>query len=253
MKRILLILGMMICMLGMTACGAKEETTPSSEAQSSANAIASQVIDSINNIVLSGLSEQYKEDEVMKGALDSWSATLDDIGEYRGIIDLSMETTDDGTDINVVVEGAERNADVLIAIDSEGYITSISSSAQFTFGEKMAKAAMNTVLGMGTVFIVLIIISVIISCLKVLPVLEKRAAAWRESRNKNTTEKESIAAEENSALENNMLSVEEVEDISDDEELVAVIAAAIAASEGTSADGFVVRSIHRVSGKGWRR
>ena len=38
---------------------------------------------------------------------------------------------------------------------------------------------------------------------------------------------------------------EETSQLTDDLELVAVISAAIAAAEGTSADGFVVRSIHR--------
>ena len=42
--------------------------------------------------------------------------------------------------------------------------------------------------------------------------------------------------------------VEKEEDVTDDLELVAVIAAAIAASEGqTSTDGFVVRSIRKVN------
>ena len=39
--------------------------------------------------------------------------------------------------------------------------------------------------------------------------------------------------------------IEEKEELVDDTELVAVIAAAIAAYEGTSTDGFVVRSIRR--------
>ena len=45
-----------------------------------------------------------------------------------------------------------------------------------------------------------------------------------------------------------MSNVQEDTDVSDDLELVAVIAAAIAASEGAaSADGFVVRSIRKVN------
>ena len=39
----------------------------------------------------------------------------------------------------------------------------------------------------------------------------------------------------------------------DDLELVAVITAAIAASEGTSTEGFVVRSIMRAPGAKWKR
>ena len=41
----------------------------------------------------------------------------------------------------------------------------------------------------------------------------------------------------------------EEENVEDDLELVAVITAAIAASEGTSADGLVVRSIRKVNNR----
>jgi sodium pump decarboxylase gamma subunit len=43
------------------------------------------------------------------------------------------------------------------------------------------------------------------------------------------------------------------EELADDMELVAVIAAAIAAYEGTSTDGFKVRSIKRANTNKWKR
>ena len=43
------------------------------------------------------------------------------------------------------------------------------------------------------------------------------------------------------------------EDVTDDLELVAVISAAIAAAEGTSADGVVIRSIKRAKNGTWKR
>ena len=45
--------------------------------------------------------------------------------------------------------------------------------------------------------------------------------------------------------------VEEVAEEADDLELIAVISAAIAAAEGTSTDGFVVRSIRRRQANRW--
>ena len=45
----------------------------------------------------------------------------------------------------------------------------------------------------------------------------------------------------------------EEEDLTDDLELVAVITAAIAAYDNTSADGLVVRSIKRANGAKWKR
>ena len=41
----------------------------------------------------------------------------------------------------------------------------------------------------------------------------------------------------------------EVQEAADDTELIAVIAAAIAAAEGTTTDGFVVRSIRKINRK----
>ena len=118
-----------------------------------------------------------------------------------------------------------------------------------TFGEKMARAGMNTLLGMGTVFIVLIFISVIISCFNYIPKLQ----AWLGSRGKSQgeTEAEVIIAEKQVTEE---VSPEdhcgEKSDI-DNKELVAVIAAAIAALEGVSTEDFVVRSIRKRSN--WNR
>ena len=45
--------------------------------------------------------------------------------------------------------------------------------------------------------------------------------------------------------------VVETEEMTDDLELIAVITAAIAAQEGTSTDGFVVRSIRRRTSNNW--
>ena len=103
----------------------------------------------------------------------------------------------------------------------------------YSLGEKMVKAALNTVICMSIVFIVLIIICLIISCFKIFPYLEKRKAEKAKAKIK---EEPSVTVPE----ANN-----ETPQLTDDTELVAVIAAAIAASTGTSTSDFVVRSIRR--------
>lgn len=100
-----------------------------------------------------------------------------------------------------------------------------------TMGEKLGKAGMNTLMGMGTVFIILIFISFIISLLKYVPALINGS---KKEEKAQFTETASVVAEP--VVE---------EDETDDTELVAVIAAAIAASENTSTDAFVVRSIRK--------
>ena len=97
--------------------------------------------------------------------------------------------------------------------------------------EKMADAAGNTLMGMGTVFLVLIFISLLISCFKFVPQIMDKL-----SKKSSVVEKPEVVEEISETVTAN----EE-----DDSELIAVIAAAIAASEQTSTDSFVVRSIRR--------
>jgi sodium pump decarboxylase, gamma subunit len=97
--------------------------------------------------------------------------------------------------------------------------------------EKMADAAGNTLMGMGTVFLVLIFISLLISCFKFVPQIMDKL-----SKKSSVGEKPEVVEEISETVTAN----EE-----DDSELIAVIAAAIAASEQTSTDSFVVRSIRR--------
>lgn len=100
-----------------------------------------------------------------------------------------------------------------------------------SMGELMKRAGLNTVMGMGTVFLVLILISIIIYLLGFIGKAQNKGAA--------------AAVPEKPAEPLVMETPAEPEDMTDDFELVAVIAAAIAASEGVPADCLVVRSIRR--------
>ena len=98
-------------------------------------------------------------------------------------------------------------------------------------------------MGMGTVFLVLIFISWLISCFKYIGKFEGKMKhphppAPLKTKPSASAKPKTPAPEEN---------------LADDLELVAVITAAIAASEGTPADGLVVRSIRRAPGNKWKR
>ncbi len=95
---------------------------------------------------------------------------------------------------------------------------------------RMENALQNTVLGMGTVFAMLIAIAMIIYCFKIIPVIQKKFA-----------KKEEPAAEAPKAAPVSAAPVQETDNL----ELVAVIAAAIAASENVPVDSFRVRTIKR--------
>jgi sodium pump decarboxylase gamma subunit len=99
-------------------------------------------------------------------------------------------------------------------------------------GELMARAALNTIMGMAVVFAVLIIIYAAIECFRIFPYLEKKKKEKEQAQSAAQDEKPAVQAEEDAVPE-------------EDLQLVAVIAAAIAAYTGTSTDDFVVRSIRR--------
>ena len=147
-------------------------------------------------------------------------------------------TTDSATVTETIL--CENGEKVLASLtfDKDGQIqTDDSGNYSFKFdeyktlGQKMQKAGLNTIMSMSIVFLVLIFISLLISCFKFIGIIGKGKA--------DTTPKTTVSAPAAAA-------VSEPEDLVDDLELVAVITAAIAAaSETESADGLVVRSIIR--------
>lgn len=120
-------------------------------------------------------------------------------------------------------------------------IKEVTATPNYTFGEKMGKAGANTLMGMGTVFIVLIFISIIIGQFEKIGKASERIAAWWSNRKKKTEEPEDAsvkpAAVVASTAPNPM----------DDAQLVAVITAAVTAASSSSggSDKLIVRSIRK--------
>ena len=232
MKKWLLILGMITCMAGLTACGDKEEITPFMT-ESEAADYAKENIMAMNQVTLQNAQSQVV-DPIWISALESWGNALEDMGSYEDIISTESHFDEKDGVIEATIKGSERNAVVEFVFDDQS-IASVSTNVKYSLGENMEKAALNTLLGMGTVFCVLILISAIISCFGIIPKIQAKLS---KKPVKNEVKK--------AAVDNTIAQIIEKEELSDDLELVAVIAAAIAASEGAaSADGFVVRSIKR--------
>lgn len=117
------------------------------------------------------------------------------------------------------------------------------SAEERSLGERFGTALLNTVMGIAIVFLVLIVISGLISCFKYINQWEQKA----NSKNVQAAPVEKAAPV-----------VEAVEeDLSDDLELVAVITAAINSYEESMghevpANGLYVRSIRKVNRSKWQ-
>lgn len=258
MKKWLLILGMITCMIGLTACGQQEEdqnlmTTEEAEylAQSCVE-VVNQVVNQQGEKDYVAMAEQNgMNGAVFENAFASWKSASEDMGSYVEIIEITSNSMvgeayqgvtypAEGV-ITVKIKGEKRNATMEIVYEDD-MPSSITTNVEYTFGEKMQKAGLNTLLGMGTVFIVLILISAIISCFNFIPRIQAKFARKPVQETKKT------------AVVSAPVQAVEEEELSDDLELIAVISAAIAASEGAaSADGFVVRSIKRAGNNKWQR
>lgn len=127
------------------------------------------------------------------------------------------------------------------SLDNQYIPSSLAAEQQLTIGQKMEKAALNTVFGMAFIFLVLIFISFVIRALSLVP-------KFLAKKEKTVTEPIAVAeVVEPIAVQN--------EDLSG-AELTAVMMAAIMAynSENTEvpADGLVVRSIRRKGNSVWK-
>ena len=182
------------------------------------------------------------DDPIYGPAFSSWENALVDIGEIQGIEGNSCSFTKKEGRVTVTVKGSKHDADVVFTMESsdQGYsVTGITTNVIYSMSEKIQQAALNTLLGMGTTFAVLILLALVIALFgRIVGGASKKPAKSKAPAQSAPAAAAAIPA-----------AVEE-EELADDMELVAVIAAAVAAFEGKqSTDGFVVRSIRKARRK----
>ncbi len=179
--------------------------------------------------------------------LRNWYSNMDSCGAYLGVNSYTADMTNNVLTMKLDTEyaNAEKNdstISVTFIYDISKNVSLLTWDVKDSFKASIGKAGMNTLIGLGTVFVVLLFLTFIISQIHWIPdILNKK-------------KKEESAPVKAAAPAPAPAPVEEiVEDETDDLELVAVISAAIAASEQAPADGFVVRSIRRRGRKSnWR-
>ena len=259
MKKFLALICMITCIFGLTACGNEEALNQyEQEKVAYAEQMAAQAIvpflaeaniddysiytaEEIAYVVGQSYSLNVDGNAIIS-AITSFDTALENIGAITAIGEASAVIDDDTIIVTVPVTGEKKNAnaEVILSNDMFMMLQSAALNEESTMGDAMARAGLNTLIGMGTVFVVLILISFIISLFGYIPKIQ--AALDKKKASASEAPKAAPAPAAPAPV------VEEVVDYSDDLELVAVIAAAIAAYEGeTSTDGFVVRSIRKVN------
>ena len=277
LKRFLLLFCMLACVFSMTACGNAQIDTNTDKESIKDNEVAyvenyhkdwakdmihyldsnqgeagtdALIADAEAGITLNDVNSkmyivnQQGMNVKTIGLYNSWNSTKDELGELKESVDvnnINVKVSDETSElctISVKLKFEKRVCTFEFVINTDYTLESGAINPSYTTGEKMGKAGMNTLIGMGTVFVVLIFISFIISLFKYISVYENRKKEQKE-------DTASVGVDNAIAQ---IVSNEE-ENVEDDLELIAVITAAIAASEGTSTDGLVVRSIRKVNNR----
>ncbi|MDO5293677.1 MAG: OadG family transporter subunit [bacterium] len=250
MKKIYLAVCMALCMIALTACGNSKkssstttfnEDTIKSTFETTISSLASQDLSIIEDEKTYDNYVSQSTEELAQSILGLYNTTKD-LGAYQSCGDKTVSYADGNAIVESKVKYEKDDVVIRMTFASDDEITSFSSDVYRTFSQKMVKALLNTVMGMGTVFVVLIFISLIIGLLGYVP----RLVGGKKQ--PETTQVESTVV--SAPIEEEVV---EDEELVEDAELVAVITAAIMASLGDEApeDGLVVRSIHRVNRK-WK-
>lgn len=245
MKKSLLSLVLVVCMVCLscvTVFAAKDKVLTEDQVASFKSAAASMIEK------IAGFSDEDiekfldQDDDFTTAALTSWKNAKDELGAFVEVGEQTVTTDGNNVIINSDVTYENKTANVeLIANTKTSAYESMAFNINYTMGEKMEQAGLNTLMGLGIVFLMLFFLSFLIGQFKHISNLAEKKDS--KSAAPAAPAPAPVVAEE-----------EQEEELADDGELVAVIAAAIAAYEGsTSTDGFVVRSIKRSKTNKWKR
>ena len=246
MKRFLLILSMLTCVALMAACGtnkSKDAASGTTASEADYQSYGEQLLSQIVTLDEATIDSYIAGGQLPKGlvaGLNSWKSIKDQLGEFQSVKDTEVTVSDDTVTVVLKAKFSKRDGTYTMTMDTQGNVTGATFDKVYTKTEILKKAVLNTLMGMGTVFVVLIFISFIISLFKYIPSLQA----------KFTKKKDTVIEESVSSKDTEPVLLKDGEDLMEDGQLVAVITAALCAamaSEGTavSKDHLVVRSIRR--------
>lgn len=231
----------MVCVLALTlamsVCAFAADTVTEDEAanyKSAAETLISQIAGFSDEEIENYLAQ---DDAFTTATMESWKSVKDELGAYSSIVFQDVEKDGDVVTISTVAQFEKAKADVVLMLDlGQQMYTSMTYSVQYSLAANMQRAGMNTLMGIGIVFLMLLFLSFVIGLFKYIEKFQNVGKKKAAEEAPKAEEAPAPAIAQSEAAD---------EDFADDLELVAVISAAIAAYENTSGDSFVVRSIKK--------
>lgn len=261
LSAVLLALGLTVSALSMGVYAEEAETAATELVtevvadEAEAETEATTLEDQIKTVLASSLEQlSAMTDEQLEAMLESgdvsseaiaanWNSVKSELGAFVEVTEASMNA--EGTEITGTAkyEKIDDNTTVTVtySVNADAGTYNINWNIDYPMSVLLKQAGMNTVMGLVIVFVALAFLAFLISKLHYIPEMI-------EGRSKKNAPVPAAAPAPVVAAP-----VVEEEEYVDDLELVAVITAAIAASENTSSDGFVVRSIKKANKRNWQR
>lgn len=231
----------MVCVLALTlsmsVCAFAADTVTEDEVanyKSAAETLISQIAGFSDEEIENYLAQ---DDAFTTATMESWKSVKNELGAYSSIVSQDVEKDGDVVTISTVAQFEKAKADVVLMLDlGQQMYTSMTYSVQYSLAANMQRAGMNTLMGIGIVFLMLLFLSFVIGLFKYIEKFQNVGKKKAAEEAPKAEEAPAPAIAQSEAAD---------EDFADDLELVAVISAAIAAYENTSGDSFVVRSIKK--------
>ena len=264
-KKILLACILTFTVLALAACG-KKQTVLSDQEQLHLEQTALQMAANIimlDDDMIDQYIElyEYEQNVPLANGFNSWKSAKKELGEFVGIGDNVGNTkieSDGSYTMTIPLQFENRDCEFVLGLEARflkdnsnivSYINQLTFNPVYTLGEKLSQAATNLVIGMGTVFVILIFLAWVISLFKYVNKAEQKLEEKKKA-------KESAAAPAAAPAPAKAAPAVQVTPApSSDAGLQAVIAAAIAAYEedmGCSIEkqpslnnGIVVKSFKR--------
>lgn len=179
MKKFISILAVMTCVFTLTACSGTTTTLEgeplSTEESAGLIAQGESMIDYLQLLADGTELDEQLDETVFKAALQSWENAITDIGEINGYEnEYAVQSDKNEVSVNIGIIGSDHDANFVVVLNEKAtsydeLYTSLTTNVTYSFAELMKQAALNTVLGMGTTFIVLILLAVLIYLFRYLP------------------------------------------------------------------------------------
>ena len=242
-KRVLLACILTLVVLALAACGRDQATGLTDQEQLNLEMTAVQFayqIISLDDETIDACIEQYEYEQnvPLANGFNSWKSSKDELGDFVDFEAGSTKLNSDGSyTMTIPLHFENRDCEFVLGVGGRflkdtgngiSYITQLTFNPVYTMGEKLQQAGINLVIGMGTVFVVLIFLAWVISLFKYVHKaeenIEKKKAAKAAGAAKTEVKAESKAPAAAPAVTVSPAPAS-------DDELKAVISAAIAAYE----------------------